>query len=121
MGDVDQFEDTRTAWQKTKAKIKDWWNPKWTWIKDHKEIAIPVATAIISGAVELTKAGMKYHDKAEERQLEEEKLASVYDRSAGMYLSTTRPLDNDDWRRVQELKRKGKTTGEALDQLGLLR
>lgn len=120
MGEVFKFEDNQTTWEKFKAKAKAKCDQAKTWCKEHKEIVLAVAPVVISGGFELAKAGMKYRDKRQERELEEEKLASVYDRSAGMYLATIRPLSNSDWRRVQELKRQGLTTGEALDRLGLL-
>jgi len=117
---VIEFQDSRTTWQKFNEKAKDKYNASVAWCKEHKEIVMAVAPVVISGAFELAKAGMKYNDKKQERELEAEKLASVYDRSAGMYLATRRPLTNADWRRIQELKRQGYTTGEALDRLGLL-
>ena len=116
--DLKETASSRLNRLKAEAKVKI--RQTADWCKEHKEVVVAVVPVVLSGIFELTKAGMKYHDKREERELEEQKLCSVYDRSAGMYLDTIRPLDNDDYRQVQNLKRQGLTTGEALDRLGLL-
>lgn len=121
MGEVVEFEvPTNNKFEEFKRKAKERCNAAYSWCKEHKEVVLAIVPVLISGGFELAKTSMKYRDKAEERKLEEEKLASVYDRSAGMYLSTRRQLNNSDYRRIQELKRQGYTTGEALDRLGLL-
>lgn len=121
MAEIQKFQDhAPTKWEKFKEGVKEKASAAYDWCKEHKEIVLAVVPVVISGGFELAKAGMKYRDKREDRELEEEKLCSVYDRSNGMYLDTIRPLTNDDARQVQNLKRQGLTTLEALDRLGLL-
>lgn len=122
MAEVIELKETASSrWKRFKNDVKAKIKESYEWCKEHKEVVMAVAPIVLSGSFELAKAGMKYHDKRQERELEEDKLRSVYDRSAGMYLDTVRPLTNDDYRQVQNLKRQGLTTGEALDRLGLLR
>lgn len=118
---IELKESASSRWNRFKKDVKEKFRASCEWCKEHKEVVMAVAPIVLSGTFELAKAGMKYHDKRQERELEEDKLNSVYDRSAGMYLDTIRPLTNDDYRQVQNLKRQGLTTGEALDRLGLLR
>lgn len=122
MAEVIELKETASSrWKRFKNDVKAKIKESYEWCKEHKEVVMAVAPIVLSGSFELAKAGMKYRDKRQERELEEDKLRSVYDRSAGMYLDTVRPLTNDDYRQVQNLKRQGLTTGEALDRLGLLR
>jgi len=120
---MDDIEKTVTElkWEKFKMGVKTRFEKVKDWCTDHKEILMVVIPAVISGGVELSKAAIKAKDHKEDRELEDRRLKSVYDRSAGMYLETTRPLSNDDYRRLQQRKRDGMTTGEALDDMGLLR
>lgn len=109
----DRWEDF-----KVNAKVKA--HVAYDWCREHKEVLMVVVPAVIGAAGEVGKAVIKAKDHREERELEERKLCSVYDRSAGMYLDTTRELTNEDYIKIQSLKREGKTTGEALYELGLL-
>lgn len=123
MAEVIEFQTKPTFKQRVenaKQKAKDWAEPKLQWCREHKEILMTFGPVVIGGVFELAKAGIKAKDHREARELEEEKLRSVYDRSAGMYLETTRELTNDDYRELQRRKREGMTTGEALDDMGLL-
>ena len=117
---VIEFQDTRSAWQKAKDWGKQRYDKAKTWCKENKELVITIAPMAIGGLFELGKLGMKYRDKAAERELEAEKLKTVYDRSLGAYVKTRRPLNNDDLENVQRLKRRGYTEFEALRELGLL-
>lgn len=115
---IDLREPTR--WEKFKMAVSEKANAAVTWCREHKEVLMVVVPAVISGGVELTKAYVRAKDHKEDRELEEKRLSSVYDRSAGMYLDVKHPLSNDEWREVQRRKRDGMTTGEALDDMGLL-
>ena len=118
---VIEFQDTRTSWEKFKGKVSEKYEKTKAWCKEHKEIVLAVAPVVISGAFELVRTGMKYHDKQEERQLERDRMCSEYDRSLGSYVETTRPLTNDDKREIQRMKREGMTRIEALEEMGLLK
>ena len=123
MAEVFEFQTKPTFKQRVenaKAKAKDWAEPKLQWCREHKEILMTFGPVVIGGFFELAKVGIKAKDRRETRELDEEKLHSVYDRSAGMYLTTKRELTNDDYRELQRRKREGMTTGEALDDMGLL-
>ena len=123
MGEVVQFEKKsgiKDKFEKFKMGVKTKAKQTYAWCCEHKEVLMVVVPAAIGAIGEIGKTVIKAKDHREERELEEKKLCSVYDRSAGMYLDTTRPLTNDDYLHVQALKREGKTTGEALYELGLL-
>lgn len=120
---MDNIEKTvkEFKWEKFKMGVKTRYEKAKVWCRDHKEVLMVVVPAVLSGGVELTKAAIKAKDHREDRELEDRRLKSVYDRSAGMYLDTKRPLSNDDYRELQKRKRDGMTTGEALDDMGLLK
>lgn len=109
-----------SLYEKAKSWAKQKYDKTKQWCIDHKEWILIFGPAAVSGAVELGKSVMKYKDKQADRELEEKKLCSVYDRSCGGYVSVKRPLTSADWVKVQALKRKGMTTTEALLELGLL-
>lgn len=108
-------------WQNFKMGVKARVKATIQWCKENPQVAASVAAGILAGVTEITKSAIKAKDRREDRELEEKRLNSVYDRSAGMYLCTERPLTNDDWRGVQKRKRDGMTTGEALEDMGLLK
>lgn len=110
----EKFEEIKMG-----AKIR--YDQAVTWCRENKEIVVALAPAVIGGSVELIKAIVRAHDHAEEREMERIRRHSVYDRSSGMYLETTEELDNDDFRELQKRKRRGMTTGEALEDMGLLK
>lgn len=125
MGDVVQFEGTRTTWQKTKDWCKakmDWCKDKVNWCKENKELAIPIITTLIGCGTELVKAGMKYHDKAEEREVELKKKCSEWDPKTGSHLDITRPLTNTEKAEIARRTREEKITKtEILEEKGLLK
>ncbi len=109
-----------TRREKAKRWVKEKYDKTKQWCTDHKEMIMIFGPVAVSGAFELLKCGMKYKDKQADRDLEEKKLCSVYDRSVGGYVSVKRPLTSADWVKIQALKRQGMTTTEALLELGLL-
>ena len=110
----DKWEDF-----KVKARVKT--QVAWDWCKEHKEVLMVVVPAVIGAAGEVGKAVIKAKDHREERELEELRLRSQYDRSLGAYVETTHPLTTEEKLLVQETKRaKSMTTIEALNDLGLL-
>lgn len=123
MAEVIEFEQKKTVKEKFedfKAKAKVKIGLACDWCRENKEMLKIVAPAVIGGVFGVAKVAINAKDRREARELEEQKLHSVYDRSAGMYLTTTREPTNEDWLHIQKLKREGKTTGEALYELGLL-
>lgn len=113
-------EAVKEKFEEFKMGVKIRTKLAYDWCCEHKEVVMVFGPAVIGAVGEGIKAAIKAKDRREDRELEELKLRSVYDRSAGMYLETKRPLDNDDFLHIQALKRQGRTTGEALYELGLL-
>lgn len=123
MAEVIEFEQKKTVkdrFEDFKAQAKVKIGIACDWCKEHKEFVKVVAPAVIGGIFGVAKVAINAKDRREARELEEAKLHSVYDRSAGMYLTVNREPTNEDYLRIQSLKREGKTTGEALYELGLL-
>lgn len=113
--------ELKTKFEAFKMGVKVRYEKAKRWCMDNKEVSLAMATAVIGGIGELGKEIIRSHDRKLARELEEAKRKSVYDRSAGMYLDTTRELTNRDYRKLQAKKRDGLTTGEALDSMGLLK
>jgi len=60
-------------------------------------------------------------DRHNQKKLELERRRQVYDRSMGMYVDLKRPLRQSDWNKINDLKKDGMKTGEALKKLGLIK
>jgi hypothetical protein len=59
------------------------------------------------------------HSKLKQETYNKERF--IYDRSLNMYLKTKRPLNNKDYKRINERKKKtGRKYSEILDELDLL-
>jgi len=112
------YEELRK--QNMKRKIDETINGAFTGLYENKDKilgAIAIGTALVTGTSKVI--GMV--DRHNQKKLELERRRQVYDRSMGMYVDLKRPLRQSDWNKINDLKKDGMKTGEALKKLGLIK
>lgn len=100
--------------EKVGAKVKDGWN----WCKDHKTECIAIATIAVPAAVDLTKTMVKRGTVKEEKRLKDN---YIYDSRHRHYYETSKKLNSQDWRKIDQLLDEGGSLGDILDNMGLLK
>lgn len=84
---------------------------------NNKEVVVPVAITLATGAVKLGKLAMKSRNLNKEEQLKEE---YCYDRSLGHYWKLRRPLTNKEWLEIDSRKRDGERLSDILSSMKVL-
>ena len=84
---------------------------------NNKEVVVPVAITLATGAVKLGKLVMKSKNLNKEEQLKEE---YCYDRSLGHYWKLRRPLTNKEWIEIDSRKRDGERLSNILSSMKVL-
>lgn len=84
---------------------------------NNKEVVIPVAVTLATGAVKLGKLAMKSKNLNKEEQLKEE---YCYDRSLGHYWKLRRPLTNKEWLEIDSRKKNGERLSDILSSMKVL-
>lgn len=84
---------------------------------NNKEVVVPVAITLATGAVKLGKLAMKSKNLNKEEQLKEE---YCYDRSLGHYWKLRRPLTNKEWLEIDSRKRDGERLSDILSSMKVL-
>ena len=109
--------DNRTFAQ----KVKEWFALKKLalkmWFEAHPRETFALVAVMASGAVKIIPKLLRARNISEQERIKEE---YVYDRSLGHYWKLRRPLDNDEWREIEERKRSGEKLGDILEQLKVL-
>ena len=110
--------------QRKKTLVKDWFrlgmqkvSDGIRWVKENPQQVAVIASGI-AGVSSIAKKGLRY---ASNRRETYNKQRFIYDRSMNAYVQTTRKLTGTDVSRINNLKRQGLRTSEALDRLGLLK
>lgn len=91
--------------------FRDWWYKN----RDYVIVLAPVAI----GGLKIAHKGISKHAEAKVRKDLVEKR--VWDPSRGCWYEVRRPMNNKQRLRLDELKSKGFTTGEALRMMGILK
>lgn len=118
---VVKFTDPDSKWERFKAKTKEKYNQTKEWCEEHKELVLAAVPVVIGGVFEVIKTGMKYHDRAEEREAELKKRCSEWDPKVGSYVDIVRPLTGDEKEEIaRRTREEGVTKTELLKQMGLL-
>lgn len=84
---------------------------------NNRELVIPAAITLGSGAIKLGKMAMKSKNLKKEERIKEE---YCYDRSLGHYWKLRRPLTNDEWLEIDQRKRDGERLSDILSELKVL-
>lgn len=107
--------------RKFTQKVKDWFLAKKIamkmWFEAHPRETFAIIAVMASGAVKIIPKLLRAHNINEQERIKEE---YVYDRSLGHYWKLKRPLDNDEWREIEERKRNGERLGDILEELKVL-
>lgn len=107
--------------RKFTQKVKDWFLAKKIamkmWFEAHPRETFAIIAVMASGAVKIIPKLLRARNINEQERIKEE---YVYDRSLGHYWKLKRPLDNDEWREIEERKRNGERLGDILEELKVL-
>ena len=87
------------------------------WCVDNKELVVIAATGIGVAA----KFGKKIAGNVKVSREQHYKDTHVYDHSTGAYVQLRHKLSQNEWKEVQNLKQTGKSTTQAMLELGLIK
>lgn len=124
MSETVNFEDFKKESKRRefKEKMKETASRAYNKTKDfcinNKEIVVPIAITLATGAVKLGKLAMKSKNLNKEERLKEE---YCYDRSLGHYWALRRPLSNKEWLEIDSRKRNGERLSDILSEMKVLK
>lgn len=124
MGETINIEDFKKESKRRefKEKIKDNASRAYYAARDfcinHKEVVVPVAVTLATGAVKLSKMALKHRNLKQEEHNKEE---YCYDRSLGHYWALRRPLSNKEWLEIDSRKRNGERLSDILSEMKVLK
>lgn len=124
MSETVNFEDFKKESKRRefKEKMKETTSRAYNKTKDfcinNKEIVVPIAITLATGAVKLGKLAMKSKNLNKEERLKEE---YCYDRSLGHYWALRRPLSNKEWLEIDSRKRNGERLSDILSEMKVLK
>ena len=124
MSETVNFEDFKKESKRRqfKEKMKETASRGYNKAKDfcinNKEIVVPIAITLATGAVKLGKLAMKSKNLNKEERLKEE---YCYDRSLGHYWALRRPLSNKEWLEIDSRKRNGERLSDILSEMKVLK
>ena len=103
--------ERRQKWEDRLTKAKNWW--------DENKRAIIVGAPIVGGfAIKgLQILGRHHNLRLEQRN----KDRRCYDTSLGHYWELKRKLNNSDWVKINNRRKRGESLGEILNDLGVLK
>lgn len=124
MGETINMEDFRKELkrrelkEKIKGKASKTYNRMKDFCANNKEIVIPIAITLATGAVKLSKMAMKSRNLSKEERIKEE---YCYDRSLGHYWALRRPLSNKEWLEIDSRKKNGERLSDVLSEMKVLK
>lgn len=107
--------------ERFKRKVKEKIQETIYWINDNKEfliIAIPAASAVLTGGFKVIKAISRNIALAQEKRIKDMR---IYDRSMGKYIELKRPLNNSDMKTILERRENGEKLSSILMDLKLVK
>jgi hypothetical protein len=103
--------ERRQKWEDRLAKAKNWW--------DENKNAVIVGAPIVGGfAIKGLQILGRYHNLRLEQRNKDRRC---YDTSLGHYWELKRKLNNSDWVKINNRRRRGESLGEILNDLGVLK
>lgn len=123
MSETVNFEDFKKESKRRefKEKMKETASRAYNKTKDfcinHKEVVVPIAITLATGAVKLSKMALKHRNLKQEEHNKEE---YCYDRSLGHYWKLRRPLTNKEWLEIDSRKKNGERLSDILSSMRVL-
>lgn len=99
--------------QPFKERAKDKAKAAWEFVKDNKELVIPIVSGAFMVATAIIKSGTRNERRSKE--------CGIYDRSKGHWIESKRPIKNKEWLEIDRRHDLGEPYSSILDDMGLLR
>lgn len=111
--DFDELEKTLEEKRPFKERAKDKVQAGWEFVKDNKELVIPIVSGAFMVATAIIKSGTRNDRRSKE--------CGIYDRSKGHWIESKRPIKNKEWLEIDRRHDSGEPYSSILDDMGLLR
>lgn len=115
---IDMVNEQEQEKPKFKDRAKEKVQKTWKFVKENKEIVIPVATGVISGVCMVGKAILRNESVKAERHMKD---CCIYDRSKGHWVESKRKIKNSEWLQIDQRHEEGESYTNILDDMGLLK
>lgn len=97
-------DDTVYDNSKLSGRIMNWVKAKWSWCKDHREIALFGLITLVGGLLGIADA----HEKSEKKRKDHEKVyRTIYDRSPGNYVVSKKDIRPDQQEEINRRRKNG--------------